>query len=342
MLWFRCRSRSHGDLWKCGVEGTVIKLFQQDWGLRGLRWCNWELHLRGHQNCCRQLWISWDVDRLFDHKPYIWGSDAVVGAVYGKAPGSCWTLPKQPPWSDGVLGVHQHRCWTLSKQSPCFDVCVHANKAISHKEIEFKTTACKTRMCNEQFNKCFLSGLMISCWLCRKDSVKPSCILHKKLYGCGVLSADLACICASTQVGDCLVVRLPLLLFCSFFLSLYSYTTRNPNWADHIPSKNSLMPPFWTPAKVFSFRLPKNQTLRDSSSWQVQWQREIAWLGLLDMLKSSQTNDEQQSEQRETALTGFLYMLSSSKTNDEQQAFASIQTSQTFLIWHTKYKVIYQ
>jgi hypothetical protein len=50
------------------------------------------------------------------------------------------------------------------------------------------------------------------------------------------------------------------------------------------------------------------------------------------MLKSSQTNDEQQSEQRETALTGFLYILSSSKTNDEQQAFASIQTSQTFLI----------
>lgn len=149
MSWFRCRSRYHGDLWKCGVDGTVVKLFQQDWGLQGLRWCNRELHLGGHQNS--------------------------------------------------------------------------------------------------------------------------------------------------------LVVRLPLLLLCSFFLSLYSYTTRNPNWADHIPSKTSLMPPFWTPAKVFSFRLPKNQTLRDSS-WQVQQQREIAWLGLLHMLKSSQTNDEQQSEQRETAL----------------------------------------
>lgn len=101
------------------------------------------------------------------------------------------------------------------------------------------------------------------------------------------------------------------------------------------------MPPFWTPAKVFSFRLPKNQTLRDSS-WQVQQQREVAWLGLLHMLKSSQTNDEQQSEQEKLLWLGFLHMLSSSKTNDEQQAFASIQTSQTFLIWHTKYKVIYQ
>ncbi len=154
MLWFRCRSGCHGDLWKCDVEGTVVKLFQQDWGLRGLTWCNRELHLGGHQNCCWQLWISWDVDRLFDHKPYIWGSDGVVGAVFGKVPASCWTLPKQPPCSDGVLRVHHHCCWTLSKQSPCFDVCVHANKAISHKEIELKTTACKTRMCNEQFNKC--------------------------------------------------------------------------------------------------------------------------------------------------------------------------------------------
>ncbi len=102
-------------------------------------------------------------------------------------------------------------------------------KLFHTKRLNLKQLPVKLECAMSNSTNVYLSGLMISCWLCRKDSVKPSCILHKKLYGCGVLSADLACICASTQVGDCLVVRLPLLLFCSFFLSLYSYTTRNPN-----------------------------------------------------------------------------------------------------------------